>query len=365
MRILSLSNSPLDPTLGSGKTVLRWTEGLRAHGHECCVLGGDDLLSPRWRSLPGRRFLLALNAWRVLRGVLKTFRPHLVEFYGAEFGLATVAVRQRSRRPLLVAHTNGLELLATAILPHPPRTTDFLHRKLDRAAFAYADRFVAICDADRDHLIRERLLPREQTAVVEPGLDPEFLAALSASDGPRDHAVAFTGSWVHRKDPESIAAVMDPLLHADPRLSFRVFGAPGAEPAVRASFSPAVQARIEIAGKLSNAELAAQLARCKVFFFPSRYEGYGIALAEAMACGCAAVTTPTGLGASLRDRSEARICRVGERGAMSAAIRELLENDAQRSAIAHAARSRVAGLTWPAQVARLHEFYSSWVAGQT
>src|SRR5215213_9665201 len=65
VRILSLSNSPLDPTLGSGKTVLRWSEGLRRHGHECHVLGSDSLLAPPWSRRPGKRFWLALSASRV------------------------------------------------------------------------------------------------------------------------------------------------------------------------------------------------------------------------------------------------------------------------------------------------------------
>jgi hypothetical protein len=33
MKILSLTNCPLDPNLGSGKTVLSYTQGLRELGH--------------------------------------------------------------------------------------------------------------------------------------------------------------------------------------------------------------------------------------------------------------------------------------------------------------------------------------------
>jgi glycosyltransferase involved in cell wall biosynthesis len=155
---------------------------------------------------------------------------------------------------------------------------------------------------------------------------------------------------------------MEPLLRHDARLSFRVFGTPGAEAAVRAAFSPGVQAQVQVAGKLSNAELAAQLARCKVFFFPSRYEGYGIAISEAMACGCAVVTTPTGVGAMLRDGEEARVCPIGDRAAMSAAVCELLSDEAPGVRLVRAGRQRAAALSWPAQARQLHELYTAWLA---
>jgi glycosyltransferase involved in cell wall biosynthesis len=362
MRILSLSNSPLDPTLGSGKTVVNWTNGLQKHGHTCCVLGRELLLRPPFSHWPGRRFTLALNAWRVLQRQLRVVRPHLVEFYGGEFGFATWAARKLSPRPLLVAHTNGLELLAHKALALPKRRSDFLHYKLDRAAFGHADRFVGLCELDRDYIVQHGLQSRERTAVIEAGLDGEFLASESAPDEGRDHAVAFTGSWVPRKDPETIVAVIEPLLRQDPRLSFRVFGAPGAEGAVRTAFSGEVHAQVQVAPKLTNAQLATQLARCKVFFFPSRYEGYGIAVTEAMACGCAVVTTPTGVGGMLRDHEDARICGFGDPAAMSTAICELLRDEPQRVRLARQGRQRVAGLSWPAQTRKLDELYTGWLA---
>ena len=51
MKILSLSTCPLDPLLGSGKTRLRWSEGLRELGHTV------DMAEPRdyetWQPLRG------------------------------------------------------------------------------------------------------------------------------------------------------------------------------------------------------------------------------------------------------------------------------------------------------------------------
>jgi glycosyltransferase involved in cell wall biosynthesis len=321
------------------------------------AVGGNELLGENWR-WPGRRFGVALGGWRELRRQERTFRPELVEFYGAEFGLAAYAAKRKRERPLLVAHTNGLELLATEALGHRPRAVvGRLHRWLDRAAFTYIDAFVGICELDREFLVQRGYVRAERTAVIEPGLDAEFLAQLGAPLEGREHAVAYTGSWVPRKNLPALVEVMTTVMRADAAVEFRVFGAAGAEAAVRAAFPSDLRERVRVAGKLTNAELAAELTRCKVFFFPSRYEGYGMALAEAMVCGCAAVTTPTGLGGSVRAGVEAVIYRAEEREKFVWEICDLLGDEAKRRRIAEAGRNRVAGLTWSAQGEKLSAFY--------
>jgi glycosyltransferase involved in cell wall biosynthesis len=158
---------------------------------------------------------------------------------------------------------------------------------------------------------------------------------------------------------------MSRLLGEDAQLRFRVFGSGWAEAQIRAAFPPEVQGRIDVAPKLSNDALADALARCKIFFFPSRYEGYGMAVAEAMACGCAAVTTPTGLGGSLRDGIDARICAVGDAAAFATALRWLLQNDAQREALAGQGRKRAAAFNWQRQCAELDSLYTGWVRARS
>ncbi len=362
MRVLSLSNSPLDPGLGSGKTVLRWTEGLRRLGHETQAVGGDAIVPWGTRRLPGRRFWMALGGWNRLREDNKKLCPDLVEFYGGEFGFAARVAGIDRHRPFLVAHTNGLELLAgdRAAAPASGMMSGW-HRRLDEAAIAGVDAFVAICDLDRDYVVGHGYLPHERTAVVEPGIDPEFLACLEAPLDGRDHAVAFTGSWVGRKDPATVVAVMDRLLIEDGDLKFHVLGAPDARDEILAAFSPGVRSRVMVHGRLSNQEMGRTLSRCKAFLFPSLYEGFGMATAEAMACGCAVVVTPTGFGGSVRHGIEAFVCDFGNVEAFSQAVRRLLTDDELRTRISSGGRDRVRCLDWESQAGKLEVVYLGWL----
>ncbi len=110
MRLLALSNCRNDPLLGSGRTRRAWTEGLRALGHEVELIDSEQLIGAAEHQPRGRRAKLMVAAWRRLAG-MDLSRWVLIEFYGSEFWLATWRLSRQARRPLLVAHTDGLELL--------------------------------------------------------------------------------------------------------------------------------------------------------------------------------------------------------------------------------------------------------------
>jgi glycosyltransferase involved in cell wall biosynthesis len=64
----------------------------------------------------------------------------------------------------------------------------------------------------------------------------------------------------------------------------------------------------------------------------------------------------------LQAGEEARICGIGDRAAIAAAVRELLHDEPQRVRLAQAGRQRVAGLTWAAQAGKLNDLYTAWLA---
>lgn len=364
MRILALSNCSLDPTLGSGKTRRAWSEGLRARGHTVETLDSDELLGPARDQPRGRRLRLGRQAWKRL-GATDLSRFDLVEFFGAEFWLPTwrLSLRPRGKRPLLVAHTDGLEPLA-AERGGATGWRAALVGAADRLAFSRADAFVTGCEADRRYALAHRLCESDRAAVVPLGLDAEYLAdPAPAPDRPeREERVAFFGSWIARKGHGVIVAVMTELLRARPGLRLSLLGTGGAEKSGALGDFPAeLRGRIEVPGKLPTAACAEILSRAKVFLFPSEYEGFGLALAEAMACGGAAVTTPTGFGAELRDGVEARVCAFGDAGAMRAAVAGLLDDDAARVRLAAAGQRRARALRWETSVDQLEAKYQGWL----
>jgi len=371
LRVLTLTNCPLDPSLGSGKTVIAFSAGLRAAGHTVDVLTPDDFEPPRVRFRRAAKFNRAWWArWAVPRRLASGY--DLVEFYGDEFWAVARHLSRARPRPVLVAHTNGLELLAYAreAVHRPParvrRWFDTLtHLRFSRIWLRSVDALVCLCEEDRRWVVASGHIAADRAAVVEPGLDPEYLQGEATPASARGPRVAYSGSWIDRKGVDILARAMANVLTARPEVCFDIFGAARSpNDRVRAAFPESVREQLTIHPSLTNRELANGLGQAAVFVFPSRYEGYGLALAEAMCRGCAAVTTPTGLGADLVDGREARIVNFDDPAALEGAVLQLLDDPSLRNRVAEAGRRRVERLTWDVAGARLASLYESMATQQ-
>lgn len=372
MRILALSNCPLDPTLGSGKTRLRWSEGLRSLGHIVDIFEPLDFEWWFWNRR-AMRFRQAFGAIGFVKECLRRHPYDIVEFFGGEFGLATKLLSPASGRPLIIAHTDGFELLASERALHYDSNCysmtghlrriyrQQIHDRLSHAAFAYADAAVTGCRLDRERILELKLLTRDRTAVISPGIDREYLSV--PLQFPREPRVAFTGSWLPGKGVKHVVSVMTDVMRERPDLHLDLYGTGSSAQCILAEFPSLLRSRIVVHGRFH--ENSKELSRTKVFLFPSRSEGFGMALAEAMACGCAPVTTPTGFGAELRDGDEALVCAFDDTLAMRRAVFALVDDDALCARIARAAIRRARSLAWTTQVGKLEETYLSWLAAST
>ena len=111
MRILSLSAAVfLQPHLGSGKTRLRWTSGLKELGHQVDILQPSDV--EIWAGFKkARRWRLAIGTFLKARKLINRNRYDLIEFYGDDYWLFLWWLKKFNKNtPLLVAHVDGLEL---------------------------------------------------------------------------------------------------------------------------------------------------------------------------------------------------------------------------------------------------------------
>ena len=179
----------------------------------------------------------------------------------------------RPRAPLVVTVHD------LAILRHP-ETFPAWHRTSGRialrASLRVADAVVAVSAFTRDELVELLFVPRERIRVVPNGVDAVFVPEGSASEG--DYVLA-VGTREPRKN---LAAAVEAARLAGVEL--RVAGAAGWGGVTTAGWI----------GEPGDEELAALMRGARCLVYPSLYEGFGVPIVEAMACGTPVVTSRGG-----------------------------------------------------------------------
>jgi glycosyltransferase involved in cell wall biosynthesis len=126
--------------------------------------------------------------------------------------------------------------------------------------------------------------PRERICVAYPGIGPAF-----RPDGPaRDLGAPYVltvATLERRKNLEKLLEAMPLVRTRRPELRLAVVGAPGWQ-------APTLDAEGVIPlGYVDDEELAALYRGAEVFVYPSRFEGFGIPIVEAVACGTRVVAS--------------------------------------------------------------------------
>ena len=135
-------------------------------------------------------------------------------------------------------------------------------------------------------------VPEERIVVTPPGVDPVFMPKGPSPDGAP--YLLFVSSLQPRKDPVAAIEALALLGGDAPRLVLVGPDKGGRAEAERAAERTGVTNRVEFRGHVPLDELAALYRGAACFVFPSRYEGFGLPVLEAMASGTPVVTTRAG-----------------------------------------------------------------------
>lgn len=194
----------------------------------------------------------------------------------------------------------------------------------------------------------------ERIAVVEPGTDPAPLAQGSSqpsavSRQPCEIALLCVATLTPRKGHELLFRALASIPHRHWRLTCA--GSAERDRATAARLRAQVRAdglddRVSFAGNLDAATLAAHYDRADLFVLPTLYEGYGMAVAEALACGLPVVSTATGAiedlvtGGAERgsDPPAGIVLPPGDADALTAALARVLGDEDLRARLAEGAR---------------------------
>jgi glycosyltransferase involved in cell wall biosynthesis len=276
----------------------------------------------------------------------------------------SLAVPPSSGRPLVVTvHDAAPELFPEAFTPHGRR---FHHAGLAAAA-RRAAAVIAVGQAAADEIVAHSPIPADLIRVVPNGVeppppDPAGDAATLARLGLAGRRYVFwNGSLEPRKGVGTLVAAMAELRRRRPDLEAETVlaGFEGwqnqslVDPADVAGLGPSLH-RL---GQVSEADLWALYRGAALFAFPSRHEGFGLPVVEAMSQGVPVVASDIPVLAEVSGGA-AVLVRPGPAEQWADAIEGLLDDDRARDAMAEAgrARSRVfSGAKWAAGTRAVYE----------
>lgn len=253
---------------------------------------------------------------------------------------------------------------------------------VDKAIYGYAvsllrsaTRLIAISGASGQDAVDRLGIPRDRIDIAYPSVDRVF-TPMSARDV--DHILAglsrrvripsqfvFTVSYPHHsKNLENLLRAFS-LLPDDVRLRLPLVACCTVDEASSVVWYMARQLGIAddlvVTGPLSDEELAALYNRATLVVHPSRYEGFGLPVAEAMKCGTPVITTTSsslpeiaGGAALLVDPDEVE--------AMSKAMLGLYRDGARRDAMVGPGLAQSARFDEPHLAAATIDSYAKAVA---
>jgi glycosyltransferase involved in cell wall biosynthesis len=127
-------------------------------------------------------------------------------------------------------------------------------------------------------------VPEERVAVAYPGIDPRFRPEGEHADLGAPYVLS-VATLEPRKNLPALVAAFSRLRQRRPELTLALAGLSGWEDRSLAAES------VRLLGYVEDDELARLYRGAAAFAYPSRFEGFGIPVVEALACGTPAVVS--------------------------------------------------------------------------
>ena len=260
-------------------------------------------------------------------------RPLVID--GLAYGvLPETAEELRERNPLvaLVHHPLALE---TGLSPADAEALF----KSEQAALAASRGIIVTSPSTEQILLDDYDVPGDTITVARPGTDPGTLAPGSSDGVVRLISI---GAVVPRKGFDVLMAALAKLPDLPWRLA--IAGDLTREPAAAAQLHADIQQhgladRVELLGVMPQDRVAALYAGADIFVLASRFEGYGMAFAEALAHGLPVVGTTAGAIPDTVPPEAGVLVEPNDVNALVRALRMVIENPDERRWFAAGARA--------------------------
>jgi glycosyltransferase involved in cell wall biosynthesis len=215
---------------------------------------------------------------------------------------------------------------------------------VQRILIRHASLLVCISSVFRDHLVADYRFPIEKTVVIP---NPVRLERFTKSheelgDPP---TVLVLGRVSARKGVEDVVAVARLLLGRGVNARLRVVGGPSMWSDYTRLLDDLPAANAEYVGRIAPPEIPAELARSDVLLQASKFEPFGLTVAEALAAGMPVIATSEVGAIEGVDRSVVRELEPGDvegmADAIEATIEQLRTDTSGTRSLAHAEACRL------------------------
>ncbi len=266
-----------------------------------------------------------------------------------------------------------------SFLEHPEYFTSFRALQLRltvRRTVKSASCVLTVSEFSKRRIVDAYRLPDDKVAVLPDGVSSVFhpVARETAQRSlrtllPAAPFILTVGDLQPRKNHLGLIQAFEDLIGAHPQLPHHLLIVGKEEtwyaPTVRAAAKKSqVADRIHFTGFVDDEELRRLYGACDLMVYPSFYEGFGLPILEAMACGRAVACSNTSAMPEVAD-SAALLFDPSSRRDLVLAMRDLLLNPELRQRMERLGVQRAAMFSWTSSAAKTLDLYYAVAGGAT
>jgi len=273
-----------------------------------------------------------------------------------------------------ICHAEGAGVFVSTYHTHPLRCHSILYLydmtpevlgwdlcdavwKEKHSAIRYASSYIALSESTASDF--RRMFPQEMRkplVVIMPGLDPVFhpappeeIESLTKTFGLPKHYFLFTGQRQGYKNAQLLFAAAAEFQTRTDMALLCVGGAPALEPDFE-DLAGDLAVRIT---RLSDVQMRAAYSGAAALLYVSKYEGFGLPILEAMACGCPVITCDNSSQREVAGPAAVYVDDSDPAG-LARAMRHVLD-DSVRAEMIDQGRKRSAEFVWADKAAAVAE----------
>jgi len=249
-------------------------------------------------------FIKQLSSKRV-GGVVTSLSPHLIDFFWNRLGILSP---DKQFPDLDIFHTSNWAFPSTqaklvttihdlTFLKFPDSHTSYLravHKRHLKKVKKHADAIIAVSQSTKKDLIdygfdasKIKVVYEAASPIFKPQTNLTKIKAVKEKYNIKNKYILSVGTQEPRKNLHRLIKAFSLLTEQNPKLQLVIVGKFGWGDQIRP------RSNVKLLGFVSDEDLALLYSAAKFFVYPSLYEGFGLPVLEAMACGCPVITSNT------------------------------------------------------------------------